>query len=168
MAGINSKAKGNTFERKISNLFSDRFAEHLGITKGFRRASDSGSFFGGTNKARTETHDLSKATFGDIITPDTFAYSIECKHYKTPPSFASIMKQDYKQLNDWLSQAEQDATACGKRVLVIMKFNNVEEVAVISHDDPLVNGNASVRYGSYVFVPLSKFLAGDTGLFFQS
>jgi len=80
---VNGKQKGNSFERKIANLLSDRFKEHTGIESSFRRNPDSGSFFGGSNHSRTEKYDTEFAIFGDLICPKSFAYSVECKHYKT-------------------------------------------------------------------------------------
>ena len=37
MSKVNGKDKGSTFERKIANLFSNRFKDFLKIEKGFRR-----------------------------------------------------------------------------------------------------------------------------------
>lgn len=94
---VNGKNKGNTFERKVANLLSDRFQQHTGIEKSFRRNSDSGSFFGGGNKSRVAQYDLEHAAFGDLICPDTFLYSVECKHYKSAPSFQSIVNKEVTQ-----------------------------------------------------------------------
>ena len=86
----NGKNKGSSFERKIANLLSDRFESKLGIKNGFRRNPDSGSFFGGSNKQRTQSYSLDYALFGDLICPRNFRFSIECKHYKTPPTLKAL------------------------------------------------------------------------------
>lgn len=161
---MNSKNKGNTFERKIANLLSDRFLEVTGIPKSFRRNADSGSFFGGTNKARTETHDLSKASFGDIITPEEFAFSIECKHYKDPPSFASMVKQEVAALDKWITQAEQDAESSGKLPAIIVKYNNVPEVVLLRAAFGSIVPVA--RYKTYEIITLTDFLAQEDVWFF--
>jgi hypothetical protein len=163
---MNSKNKGNTFERKVSNLLSDRFLDITGIAKSFRRNADSGSFFGGGNKTRTETHDTSKATFGDIIVPEGFAFSIECKHYKDPPSFSSLVKQEVAALDKWITQAEQDGESSGKLPCIIVKYNNVPEVVLIKN----LFGSLTpiARYKTYHIVPLADFLAQEDVWFFPT
>ena len=81
---VNSKQKGNTFERKIANYLSERFQTYIGVEKAWKRNTDSGSFFGGKNQSRTEQYLTEHQQFGDIISPESFKYVIECKHYKTP------------------------------------------------------------------------------------
>lgn len=163
---INSKAKGNTFERKISNKLSERFRDHTGLETAFRRNIDSGSFFGGRNQVRAQTHDLDKATFGDIVTPVDFNFTVECKHYKTPPTFASIMKQKNSQLDEWLDQAEQDAASSGKKPVVIMKFNNVDEMAVVK--ELFGDLKAVINYRGYYICSLEDYLAQTDDHFFTS
>ncbi len=166
MAKVNGKNKGNTFERKIANLLSDRFAEHTGLESAFRRNPDSGSFFGGQNQARTETYDTEYAVFGDLICPRTFDFSIECKNYKTPPSFGSIVKQDCKQIDQWISQATQDALNAKKRMALIIKYNNVSEIVVL----PELFGTLKpiINYKEYHIVSLDDFLAQSDDNFFTS
>jgi len=128
---MNSKDKGNAFERKISNLLSKRFETVTGLTQAFRRNIDSGSFFGGSNQRRTQTHNTENAVFGDINVPSNFKFSLECKHYKEAPSFKSIMKQDVKSWDLWISQAKQDCDNAGKEMLLIVKYNGVDEIAIL-------------------------------------
>lgn len=161
MTKINSKAKGNTFERKIANLLSERFEAHTGIKQSFRRNADSGSFMGGKNQSRMLTHDLSKATFGDLITPDNFKFTIECKAYKVPLSFKALVDQKCAFLDSWISQAEQDANNSGKLVLIIVKFNGIEPVAITKYWD-----NAFATYKGYYIQSLSDFIGlADSRLF---
>ncbi len=158
------KAKGNSFERKIANLLSDRFKEKTGIDKSFRRNADSGSFFGGTNVKRVNVYDTDKATFGDIICPETFGFSLECKHYKTAPSFSLLVKQDVKDWDTWIKQAEQDCASSDKKLAVIIKYNNVEEIVIL---DVLPEGMAAVvRYKKYFVVKLSDWVALPDSYFF--
>ena len=165
MSKVNGKQKGNSFERKIANLLSDRFKNFTGIEQSFRRNPDSGSFFGGQNQSRTETYDTEYAIFGDLICPKNFNFSIECKNYKTPPSFGAIMKQDCKQLDAWIAQAEQDATNAKKIMALIVKYNNVQEFVVIKGLfgalKPVVN------YKEYQLVTLDDFLSQDDERFFN-
>lgn len=164
MARINSKNKGNTYERKISTLFSDRFAEFTGIKKSFRRNADSGSFFGGSHFTRTEEYDTTKATFGDIITPSHFNYSIECKHYKEPPKLGSILNQKVGDWDSWIKQAEQDSENSKKKVLLIVKYNNVDEMVFIK--DAIEGHEPVLLYNGYKVYKLVTFLSQDDSSFF--
>lgn len=158
------KAKGNSFERKIANLLSARFKEKTGIEKSFRRNADSGSFFGGSNVKRTEAYDTEKATFGDIITPASFAFSLECKHYKAPPSFSLIMKQDVKDWDKWIGQAGQDCISANKKMAIIIKYNNVDEFVIVTepHDLPVI-----IKYKEYSIVTLEAWLTLSDDKFFE-
>ena len=130
MSKVNGKSKGSNFERKIANALSERFKDFLGIEKGFRRNPDSGSFFGGQNESRTETYGTEFAIFGDLICPKSFLFSVECKHYKSPPSFQSFLNADVKEWDVWIKQAEQDSKKSSKKMLLIIKYNNVSEFAI--------------------------------------
>lgn len=161
---MNSKNKGNTFERKIAKMLSERFAEHTGIEQAFRRNIDSGSFFGGSNQARTKTHDLDKASFGDIIAPSDFLFNIECKHYKTPPTFTTMLKQEYATFDKWIAQSEIDTKSSGKRGLIIVKFNNVPELAMLGDAGDV--SEHVMKYKDYVIVPLEVLLKKGDSFFF--
>ena len=155
---VNSKSKGNAFERKIANRLSERFKEYLGIPQGFRRDSTSGSFFGASNQKRLETHDREQATFSDIIAPKSFLFSIECKNYKTAPSFASLVKGEFKLFDTWIGQASQDAKNSGKKMLIVVKFNSVPEFVIV-RDDP--HDKAFAHYRGYSLVTLEDWLTGN-------
>lgn len=161
---VNGKNKGSTFERKMANKLSARFEKITGIQQSFKRNADSGSFFGGSNQRRLLTHDTTRADFGDLICPATFAYSVECKHYKKPPSFSNIMQQDYKEWDAWLLQATQDSKNSKKKMLLIIKYNNVDELAIL--DEP-ISGIANIPYKQYFVVNLKEFLEQDDSVFFE-
>lgn len=164
MTKVNGKAKGNSYERSVSNKLSERFAEYTGIEKSFRRNADSGSFFGASNQKRIAEYDTSKATFGDIITPDNFRYAIECKNYKTAPTFKSLVTDKVSQWDDWLKQASQDAVNSNKDMLLIIKYNNVEEVAFMK-DFPS-SDKIILTYNEYNLVKLHDLLSLTDSHFF--
>jgi hypothetical protein len=159
---VNSKNKGNTMERKIANRLSERFAQHTGIENSFRRNIDSGSFFGASNQKRLATHGTENACLGDVMTPETFRYTIECKHYKTPPTFTSIMKQDCKLLDEWIKQATQDAVNSDKLMLVVAKFNNVADFVIIHGKDD----DAIIVYKGHSIIPFETWLTRPDTYFF--
>lgn len=160
---VNGKSKGSTFERKIANLLSSRFAARLGIKNGFRRNPDSGSFFGGSNAQRTENYSLDYAIFGDLICPKDFAFSVECKHYKAPPSFKSVMTHDVKQWDTWLGQAEQDAASSNREMSLVVKYNNVDEIVFLKKP---IDGEHYTRYKQYYIYQLSVWLKQQDTEFF--
>lgn len=162
---VNGKNKGNTFERKIANLLSDRFKNYLGIEKGFRRNSDSGSYFGGTNVHRIENYDLDNACFGDLMCPRNFIYSIECKHYKSAPSFQSILAGEVKQWDLWIKQAEQDSTSSNKLSLLIIKYNNVPEFIFLKEKLEI---NSAIKYKEYYSYTLEELLKLSDDKFFDT
>lgn len=161
---MNSKNKGNTFERKIANLLSARFVALTGIEKAFRRNPDSGSFLGGKNESRVATHDLDKANFGDIICPQHFRFSLECKHYREAPSLSALLDGCIRDWDRWINQATQDCINSGKRMAVIVKYNNQKEF-VILRDLP-ANLTPAIRYGDCYLLPLETFLQLPDDFFF--
>jgi hypothetical protein len=161
---VNSKNKGNTFERKIANVLSDRFQTVLGLKKAFRRSVDSGSFFGGKNQSRVTTHDLSKANFGDLMCPENFNYSIECKHYKDAPTLGSLLDGSIKDWDKWIAQASQDCRNSGKKMAIIIKYNNQKEIVIVESVPPEVA--CAVKYQDCAVIPLAVFLAMDDREFF--
>ncbi len=161
---VNGKNKGNTFERKMANMLSERFESLLKIEKGFRRNADSGSYFGGSNTYRVAQHDLDHACFGDLMCPNNFKYSIECKHYKSAPSFQSVFAKDVSQWDTWIAQAEQDATNANKLPLLIIKYNNVPEFVFVKNKLEI---SEVLQYKGLYAYTLSSMLALEDSVFFN-
>ena len=134
------------------------------MASSFRRNADSGSFYGRTNQVRIETHGTEHAQFGDIIAPNDFRFSIECKHYKAPPSFNAIIQQDWKQLDEWLEQAQQDGKNANKDWMIIIKFNRIDEFVVLPSDYDTLS--PVMIYKGNTIVPLKAFLKASDSLFF--
>ena len=152
---VNGKQKGNTWERKVANYLSEHFKEWMGVDQSFRRAIDSGSYFGGKNQKRIETHLEEHQNFGDILTPTPFRFEIECKAYKTPPTLDSLLKQQYKKFDQWIEQAEQDALNSNKDALLIIKFNNTMPFVLIAN--PKYTGCALMVYHGYYMFNMDMF-----------
>lgn len=163
---VNGKQKGNGFERKVAKILSERFATYLGVATGFYRNRDSGSYFGGTNVQRTQTHNLEYAVFGDLVCPRNFLYGIECKFYKTPPSFRSIVEPQVTQWDDWLAQAEQDSSSAGKKMALVIKYNNTPEIVFLKQ--AITDTPSILSYQAYYLYTLGTFLAQPDTEFFGS
>ncbi len=164
MSKVNGKSKGNNFERTIANMFSERFAAHTGIPQSFRRNPDSGSFFGGTNVSRVETHDTDWAIYGDLICPRNFNFSVECKHYKTAPTLNSILKEDVSDWNKWLKQARQDAKTSGKHMMVIIRYNRTE--TLVMFDKNILDIDPIIHYKDVEIFTLKEVLEREDSFFF--
>lgn len=165
MNKVNGKSKGNTFERKIANLLSARFETYTGLEKSFRRNSDSGSYFGGMNAHRVEKHDLDHAVFGDLMCPRNFNFSIECKHYKSAPSFQSIINKLVPQWDTWIKQVEQDSESANKLPLLIIKYNNVPEFVFVKNKLEIAE---ILLYTGYYAYKLSDILLLSDDIFFNT
>lgn len=126
-----SKTKGSKFERGIASALSDRFFHIYGVKNSFITNAGSGSRFGGQNSKRLDaTHDRHHLV-GDITPPDTnFKFVIECKHYKDPVTFMSVVKQSIGQWDGWINQVETDAVSSGKLPMLVIKYNLVPEVVI--------------------------------------
>lgn len=161
---VQSKAKGNTWERKIANYLSERFRDYVGVESPFRRATDSGAWVGGSNQSRAATHLAEHVNFGDIICPPNFKWTVECKHYKTQFTLNSILLQTNTQLDAWLDQARQDATNAGKQPLLIVKFNNCEPF-VLSRE---LHTSVRFNYHSYHCYLLNDFFGLPDAQYFLS
>ncbi len=166
---VNGKRKGNQYERVIANKLSDRFIGYTGIPNSFRRNADSGSFFGGKNKERISNYSMDKASFGDIVCPNNFNFTIECKNYKEAPSFSSIIKGSVNLFDKWIDQAEQDALSASKDFIIAMKFNNVPDFILVKnvYIEKFKQISPKMLYKSYVIYTLSDVLSLDDSIFFK-
>lgn len=163
---INSKAKGDNFERKIANLLSDRFASYLKLKKAFIRNLGSGSRFGGKNaKIASFVTDEAKQV-GDIIVPTNFRFNIECKFYGSPPSLKSITEQKISQWDKWIEQAKLDNKTSGKEYwVIIMKYNLISPMCILPQT-LLKEFSPIIIYKDNFIVTLDEFLSKPDEFYF--
>lgn len=115
---VNSKNKGNTWEREVAKFLSSIFKES------FIRSMSSGAFVGGLNAHRKDTLSESQITMskGDIIPPDNMLkLNIEAKFYGDM-SFHQLIDNDCPQLNSWIDQSNFTADT-GDISFIIFKIN---------------------------------------------
>ena len=108
--GVNGKAKGNSFERQVANIFSERFSSLFGVDKPFRRNVDSGSFYGNKNSFRMVDSVSEHIRVSDILSPDSFRFVLECKSYKDAPSLFNVISSGSDLIDSWLSQVVSDVS----------------------------------------------------------
>lgn len=104
---INSRTKGNAFERKVCALLNHRFN-----TSDFCRSPGSGAF--------ASTHSLPSylKVYGDLITPENFMFCVECKKGYNKENLTSLFK---KTSDFWkfVKQSNKDAKKAGRESMII-------------------------------------------------
>ena len=148
---INSRAKGNAFERAIARKLNARFD-----TEEFCRTPGSGAF--------ATTHKLPAylQVHGDLITPKDFTFIIEAKRgYDI--KFEDIWKPK-SQLFEFIAQAKRDGKAANKPWLLVYKKDRQKEIIVTDYDFPIKAKATIKEYNLYL---LEDVLAIDTGVFFK-
>jgi hypothetical protein len=116
MSGKKSKTKGKSYERDIANLLSEMYNES------FTRVPHSGAFIGGQNFSRIEklSENQTRGFKGDIIPPDNFPLLvIEAKNYGEFRWNHLALKNDVKQLDEWIGQAEDSCEDKDKWLLCV-------------------------------------------------
>ena len=115
---VNSRRKGNSFELQTCKLLNKTVD-----TKEFIRTPGSGAF------ASTHTLPEHLNIYGDIITPKTFKYTIECKKGYNKEDIYSLL---YYRSDFWkfIEQSEKDAQGSGLEPLLIFKQDRKAALAV--------------------------------------
>ena len=120
---INSRTKGNSFERKISKILN----EHFEVDE-FSRTPGSGAF--------ATTHKLPEylKIHGDIITPNKFKYCIECKKGYNKENLYSLYN-DRSDFRNFLKQSEEDAEKAKKSPMLIYQQDSQPVLVVVRDID---------------------------------
>lgn len=106
---------------------------------------------------------LDHANFGDLICPKNFKFSVECKFYKTGPTFSAITKGKITQWDDWIAQAKQDAENSKKDMLLIIKYNGIDEVVFV--EKQVTGSTLILPYKGYFGYRLDEYLQLDNKYF---
>lgn len=119
---MNSKTKGNSFERDIANYLTKTTGMH------YSRSPSSGAFVGGKNNSRISyiSAALTKCSLGDIVCPDGVNVIVECKSYASIP-WAQVVKGSCKQLDGWLAQLDHDLSSVDSTWTGILFFKITRE-----------------------------------------
>jgi Holliday junction resolvase len=153
--GINGNRKGKCWERDFSKILGETFGGE------FRRVPQSGAFFGGQNRSRAVgvREDAKEILSGDIIVPQNFPFSIECKSYKEL-DFHRIIRGESKQLDGWIEQAEDDAKFSNKKMLLAIKIKNKGEFICLNCSEvvDLLVDNFMVYKKNYILIDMKTAL----------
>ncbi len=163
-----SKSKGNKFENDMCKIFN-----RLYETEEFSRTPNSGAMMGRSNWAKKQGLSESvKRTLGsDIIVPDWFRFSVECKHYADTPTYEALIKEPGdKTLDHWLGETLFDAGNLGLHPMLIFKTNHKgTHVVLPNYFLEMMQPNYYVNYGAFIIVGLdvleeNAVLIKDAGL----
>lgn len=148
----NSRAKGNAFENKIAKQLNERFN-----TTDFSRTPGSGAF--------ATTHKLPKhlQLHGDLITPQGFAFIVECKKGYNNLGFDSLLNEKSK-LWEWLDTLDRDTAAAEKpgfllmaqdrRATMVITYRNKKLEETITKHILIKN-----KHREYIMLTLEEFLS---------
>jgi hypothetical protein len=147
---VNSRTKGNTFERGICKLLNERFN-----TTEFSRSPGSGAF--------ATTHSLPEhlKIYGDLITPENFKFCIECKKGYNHLNLYSLYNYS-SEFWKFIEQCEKDSKKCKRIPLVIFKQDRQPTLAIIPDtvevlsDAKYIEIRNRKHYRMYLFEELIK------------
>lgn len=118
---LNSKNKGNAFQRKVAQIFNEHFE-----TDQFAPTPGSGAF--------ATTHSLPQhlQIYGDLITPKEFCFVLECKKGYNKENIGSTFNSK-SLITEALQQSERDAKKCKKVPMVIFQQDRKDILCVIPY-----------------------------------
>lgn len=125
------KSKGNSFE----NVIAKKLSTALHPLK-FIRTQGSGARVGGKNfeaLGQMFGEEALKLFVGDVVPVNEkeagvqFRFSIECKSYKTPDNFPSLVSGT-SNVFKWMQESEDDAVKIKREPLLIFKWNNINSM----------------------------------------
>jgi len=143
-----SKNKGSAFEREVAQLLNDIFE-----TTEFARSPGSGAYFGGSNSTRKRGDHVKDVMVGDLITPKSFPYSIECKSYAAAhgPNPYNLISGSDRMMDTWLNQLMHDSNTKRAAPLLFFKITRrgtwVVALSTFGADLPCTK----YHYNDYVF-----------------
>ena len=115
--GAAPKPKGSSWERTIAQRLTDQ----TGLE--FRRVPGSGAWMGGQNRQKNMNvlSGAQEALSGDIMGPDGWPFSIECKNTAAFPRFHLMLENKDTQVDAFLLEAMTDAYHVEKIPLLALK-----------------------------------------------
>ncbi len=116
-----SGPKGDEFERLMAKKLNEAYE-----TEEFAKTPGSGALMGLTNfgKKMGLSEAVRRTLASDLIVPDWFKFSVECKWYKNSPNYAAIIKGADSDLDGWLGETLYDAINTDLVPLLFFKTNN--------------------------------------------
>jgi len=147
---VNSKDKGQRGERGLCEVLSARFPDR----KGWARVVGSGNAW-----AHGEMTEQAKQVLtSDIVCPEGFKFSIECKFGYKDYDLSAAFDKRLKGLDEFLEQSEKDAARVNKKSWLCWKKPR-QGWLVFLKDDPIGPFKVKLYYHDWVGVSLAELLA---------
>jgi len=151
---INSRNKGNSFERKAAKILNEQFD-----TDEFSRTPGSGAF--------ATTHKLPEhlKIYGDIITPEKFKYTIECKKGYNKENLYSLFNYS-SDLWKFIQQSEEEAKKSKKDPLLLFQQDR-QFILAITRKDIFPEEIDHVEFRNYRMYKFTDLLELDLNYWFS-
>lgn len=156
------KAKGHGFESQVAKLFS----KWWGIENSFVRSPGSGAW----GKLARPANQASTMA-GDLITPEEFPFTIECKKCQTIDFHFLLINPEGCDVAVWLKKlVEEDCKISGKKPMLIFSKNHWKMYCVVQCIDfdkianlfPEKGTPIHLIWKGYASFLLEDFLKGTT------
>jgi hypothetical protein len=156
---VNSKDKGQRGERDLCKVLADRFPTHTG----FFRVVGSGNRW-----SHAELTEQAKSVMtGDLVCPEGFAFTIECKYGYADIDLCYAFEGGHKEIDKFLEQADKDADRVSKKPMLCWKKPRQPWLAFLKNMD--VDTDYKMYYRNWVVVSLADILRTQPDeFFFQS
>ena len=157
---VNSRAKGQSFERKICKLLNSRFE-----TKEFCRTPGSGAF------ATTHTLPEYLKIHGDLVTPKNFRFIVECKKGYNKENLSSLFN-DRSTFYTFIKQCEKDSLRAAVPSIIIWQQDRNEILVILNNqftDDITLYSNKEYKYlifNRYIIYKFKDLLDLDNDFWF--
>jgi len=151
---VNSRRKGVNFENKVCKMLNARFD-----TTDFMRSPGSGAF--------ATSHKLPEhlMIYGDLITPQNFAFCIECKKGYNKVFIDDLFKDSSEVWKFW-RQAERDSKKSGKLPLIVWQQDNKSILAITEDVFKITEVELqAIRYKNILIHKLDDLLQNTTNNF---
>ena len=150
----NSKDKGKRGELQLVKILNDRF------DGGFSRVVGSGNRWG-------QTAYVTKDYIGDLVVPEGFKYTIECKFGYDIDLYKCLCGR-IKLLDGFLKQATRDADKINMIPMLCWKKDRCDWLAFLPKNImEEVDISNQLLYNDWVAVKLSSLLLEETSFFFD-
>jgi hypothetical protein len=149
---LNSRSKGNSFERKVCSLLNNKFN-----TTEFARTPGSGAF--------ATMHNLPDhmKMFGDLITPLNFKFIIECKKGYNKANIYSLFNKS-SEVWDFITKAERDSVRAKKDFIIIFQQDR-QPIIIISRKNIFPKLYNTIGFEEYEINILDQILELNDSLF---
>lgn len=150
---VNSRTKGNSFERKICTILNKRFN-----TDYFNRSPGSGAY--ATTKVLPKEYQI----HGDLITPVNFRFSVECKKGYKNINIDSLLNKK-SELWKFIDQAINDSKKSNKLPLIVYQQDR-RDILILAQEGVFVKTKKRISFLGWEIHTLTDALSFEDSQWF--